>query len=51
MLKYCEKNFNAFPIECKAQFYLKAFYESFGFVASGAVYDDVGIPHIKMIKQ
>jgi ElaA protein len=38
------------PIKIGAQLYLKRFYESFGFVAQGDVYDEDGIPHICMIR-
>lgn len=50
MLDYTEKNFKSYDIHCSAQLYLKAFYESFGFKTVSDVYDDAGIPHIKMIK-
>jgi len=39
------------PIRIGAQLYLKRFYESFGFVQTGAPYDEDGIPHIYMLKQ
>ncbi len=42
--------FGAQPIKIGAQLYLKKFYESFGFVQTGAVYDEDGIPHIEMLK-
>lgn len=38
------------PIKIGAQFYLKNFYESFGFVADGPLYDEDGIDHIHMIR-
>lgn len=38
------------PIKIGAQLYLKKFYESFGFVADGPVYDEDGIDHIHMIR-
>jgi ElaA protein len=38
------------PIKIGAQFYLKVFYESFGFNAEGEVYDEDGINHIHMIR-
>jgi ElaA protein len=38
------------PIKIGAQLYLKSFYESFGFVQTGAPYLEDGIPHIHMIK-
>ena len=50
MLKFCDNNLKSCDIECSAQVYLKKFYESFRFKAVGDVYDDAGIPHIKMIK-
>ncbi len=37
-------------IKIGAQLYLKKFYESFGFVQVGNVYDEDGIDHIKMIR-
>ncbi len=37
-------------IKIGAQLYLKKFYESFGFVQVGDVYDEDGIDHIKMIR-
>lgn len=37
-------------IKIGAQLYAKKFYESFGFVQSGAVYDEDGIDHIEMTK-
>jgi ElaA protein len=50
MLKYCDKHFPGVMIKCSAQHYLKKFYEGFGFVAYGDVYDEDGIPHIGMRK-
>jgi ElaA protein len=38
------------PIQIGAQLYLKKFYESFGFQAIGAIYDEDGIDHIHMIR-
>lgn len=37
-------------IKIGAQLYLKKFYESFGFVQSGDVYDEDGIDHIPMLR-
>lgn len=37
------------PIRIGAQQYLRKFYESFGFVLSGDMYLEDGIPHIEMI--
>ncbi len=39
------------PIKIGAQLYLKSFYESFGFVQTGDVYDEDGIDHIEMIRE
>jgi ElaA protein len=39
------------PIRIGAQQYLKAFYESFGFVQQGDVYIEDGIPHMEMVLQ
>ena len=45
------KLFGNSPIRIGAQLYLKRFYESFGFVQVGDIYDEDGIDHIKMIRQ
>lgn len=42
--------FDEQTITISAQLYLKKFYETNGFVATGAVYDEDGIPHIRMIR-
>jgi ElaA protein len=51
LLQYCEAHFSNFSIECSAQYYLKKFYEGFGFIAYGEVYEEDGIPHIAMQKK
>lgn len=38
------------PLRIGAQLYLKAFYESLGFVPSGEVYLEDGIPHVEMLR-
>jgi len=38
-------------IDISAQEYLRRFYESFGFIAHGSIYDLDGIPHIDMTLQ
>jgi ElaA protein len=38
------------PIRIGAQLYLKKFYESFGFVQSGNIYDEDGIDHLEMTR-
>jgi ElaA protein len=50
MVNYCDQNFPGLRIKCSAQYYLKNFYESFGFKAYGDIYDEDGIPHIAMEK-
>ncbi|AVM24491.1 GNAT family N-acetyltransferase [Bacillus pumilus] len=37
-------------VKIQAQAYLKSFYESFGFKAVSACYDEDGIPHLDMVK-
>lgn len=48
LLAYCDVNFPNITIKCSAQYYLKKFYEGFGFKINGEVYDEDGIPHIGM---
>lgn len=53
MKKSIEKLFEHFgktEIRIGAQYYLKSFYESFGFEIDGEIYLDDGIEHIEMIK-
>ena len=49
-LNYCASHFPGVSIECSAQYYLKRFYEEFGFKVSGEVYLEDDIPHIAMHK-
>jgi ElaA protein len=46
----CETLYGKVAIRIGAQLYLKAFYESFGFVQQGEVYDEDGIDHIIMLR-
>lgn len=46
----CETLYGKVAICIGAQLYLKAFYESFGFVQHGEVYDEDGIDHIIMLR-
>lgn len=46
----CKRLYGNKPIKIGAQLYLRAFYESFGFVQSSEVYDEDGIDHIEMIR-
>lgn len=50
LLIYCETNFPGISIKCSAQYYLKAFYEGFGFKMYGDMYEEDNIPHIAMKK-
>jgi ElaA protein len=50
-INYCNQLFGSQTIKIGAQLYLKKFYESFGFVQVGEVYDEDGIPHIEMLKE
>ena len=45
-----QKLFGDFSIKLGAQLYLKEFYESFGFIQTGDIYLEDGIPHIEMIR-
>jgi len=45
-----EKLFGKIPIKISAQYYLKRFYESFGFVQMSELYLEAGIEHIKMLR-
>jgi ElaA protein len=38
------------PIRISAQRHLKGFYETFGFTAVGAPYDDAGVAHVDMVR-
>jgi ElaA protein len=49
-IKACGQLFDEVPIKIGAQLYLKAFYESFGFVAVSEPYDEDGILHISMLR-
>lgn len=44
------KLFGPVTIKLGAQLYLRQFYESFGFVQSGDIYIEDGIPHVEMIR-
>jgi len=49
-IQNCERLYGKKPIKIGAQLYLKTFYESFGFVQTGDIYDEDGIDHIDMIR-
>lgn len=46
----CFRLFGPQAIKIGAQFYLKNFYESFGFIQTSDIYDEDGIPHIEMVR-
>ncbi|HEY2722952.1 MAG TPA: GNAT family N-acetyltransferase [Chitinophagaceae bacterium] len=49
-IKELERLFGTISIRLGAQYYLKKFYESFGFIQSGEIYLEDGIQHIEMTK-
>ncbi len=49
-LNACKQHWpNTLPINLSAQAHLQQFYGSFDFIAEGDIYDEDGIPHIKMV--
>jgi ElaA protein len=50
-IQECYNLFGNGPIKIGAQVYAIGFYELFGFVPSGEVYDEDGIDHVHMIKE
>ena len=50
-IEHCENLFGPTSITLSAQAYLKKFYESLGFFATGDEYLDDGIPHIEMTRK
>lgn len=48
-INYIKSNYPNQKIRIQAQSYLKAFYESFGFVGISPVYLEDGIPHLDML--
>jgi ElaA protein len=47
-IENCIRLYGRQPIKIGAQLYLKKFYESFGFISEGDVYNEDGIDHIHM---
>lgn len=45
-----EKLFGKSLIKISAQYYLKRFYESFGFAQTSEIYLETGIEHVKMVR-
>jgi len=50
-IENCIRLYGNKPIKIGAQVYLKAFYESFGFVSEDDFYDEDGIDHVHMIRK
>ncbi|HEX4875466.1 MAG TPA: GNAT family N-acetyltransferase [Chitinophagaceae bacterium] len=49
-IELCYSLFGRLPIRIGAQLYLKEFYSSLGFVATGDIYLEDGIEHVEMVK-
>jgi len=49
-IEYIKGNFKDSKIVLSAQVYAKALYESVGFIADNKIYEEAGIPHVKMYK-
>ena len=49
-LEYIKRNFEDSKIILSAQVYAKVLYESVGFIADNNIYEEAGIPHVKMYK-
>ena len=49
-LRGIEERFGLCPIRISAQLYLQRFYSNLGFEVMGTPYDEVGIPHIQMLR-
>jgi ElaA protein len=47
-LARCRRDYSDRSVTLSAQIYLVPFYESLGFTATEAPYDDYGVPHIEM---
>lgn len=47
-IELCRSNWPEAQVKISAQSYLRRFYEDLGFVVSGPVYDEGGIPHYPM---
>ncbi len=50
-IEKCYELFGNGPIKLGAQFRLKKFYESLGFIQTSEIYDEDGIDHIEMVKE
>ncbi len=50
-LARCRRDYPGCAVTLSAQTYLAPFYESLGFRATSAAYDDYGVPHIDMSRE
>ena len=48
--EYIKLNFQENKIVLSSQLYAKALYESVGFIVNSDIYEEAGIPHVKMYK-
>jgi len=49
-VEYIKSNFQTNMIVLSSQLYVKALYESVGFIVTSDIYEEAGIPHVKMYK-
>ena len=49
-VKYIRSNFKDNKIVLSSQLYAKQLYESVGFIVASDIYEEAGIPHVKMYK-
>lgn len=49
-IRFTDRNFPGQEIKIAAQVYLREFYESLGFRATGHPYEEDGIPHVEMVR-
>jgi ElaA protein len=51
LLNYCNTHYPQHELNCSAQYRLKKFYESFGFIEQGDIYLEDDVDHIAMVLQ
>ena len=49
-VEYIKSNFQENKIVLSSQLYAKSLYESVGFIVTSDIYEEAGIPHVKMTK-
>ena len=49
-VEYIKSNFQENKIVLSSQLYAKVLYESVGFIVASDIYEEAGIPHVKMYK-